>query len=110
MTRAVAGSVPVLVSASARLSSSPARLAGVDRRRPALHVEGVPEMTGGLLVGQRAQRVGAGQPGMVHGPGGGFGAGGCGPQEVVGQFGVASPRAVLQHRGDPVVRLGPGLR
>ena len=78
-------------------------------RRPALHVQGPPEMTGGLLVGQRAQRVGAGQPGVVHGPFGGFGAGGGGPQEVVGQLGVAWPHAVLQHRGDPVVCLGPGL-
>jgi hypothetical protein len=82
-------------------------------RRLALHVQGVPEMTGSLLPGQRAQRILAGQPGVVHGPGGGFGAGGGGPQEVVGQLGVASPGAVLQvfqHRGDPVVCPGPGLR
>ena len=62
-------------------------------RRPALHVQGVPEMTGGLLVGQRAQRLLAGQPGVVHGPGGGFGAGGGGPQEVIRQLGVAVPGA-----------------
>jgi hypothetical protein len=70
----------------------------------------VPEVTGGFLVGQRGQRLLAGLPGVVHGPGGGFGAGGGGPQEVISQLGVASPGAVLQHRGDPVMRLSPGLR
>ena len=110
MTRTAAGSGPVLVSASARLNSSSHRLAGGGLRRPPLHIQGVPEMTGGFLVGQRVQRLLAGQPGVPYRFGGGFGADGRGPQEVVGELGVAPPRAFSEHLGDPAVRLRPGLR
>ena len=54
-----------------RLGQAEQQLAPAGRgglRRPPLHVQGVPEMTGGFLVGQRVQRLLAGQPGVVHGP------------------------------------------
>ena len=56
-------------------------------RRLALHVQGVPEMAGGFLPGQRGQRLLAGQPAVVHSPGGGFGAGrsGRGPRSGSGR-------------------------